>query len=97
MILPDWYINNIEEPIQELVYLLRNNGFNTECSCGEKMYVQCQYDPEGELQRLHNLLYNSLHEKKLPINYQIEITIKVVDGNMISSLIIYLNEKPKEV
>ena len=35
----DWY-DNIEEPIRPLVRLLRNNGFNTFCSCGHEMWVE---------------------------------------------------------
>ena len=53
----DWY-QRIEEPIRKEVKLLRDNGFNTECSCGHEMYVQCEYLAEGEIQRLHNLLFN---------------------------------------
>lgn len=37
----NWYEENIEESIIPLVKLLRDNGFNTECSCGHEMYVQC--------------------------------------------------------
>jgi len=29
----DWY-ENIEAPIRDIVKFLRNNGVNTECSCG---------------------------------------------------------------
>jgi hypothetical protein len=72
----DWY-KCIEEPVRELVLLLRNNGFNTECSCGHEMYVQCQYIPDGEIMNLHNLVYDYLHEKNLPIRYDIDIKIKV--------------------
>ncbi len=35
----DWYEENIEEPIRPLVHLLRENGFNTECSCGHEEEV----------------------------------------------------------
>ena len=38
----DWYEKNIEEPIRELVKLLRNNGINTICSCGHEMYCECE-------------------------------------------------------
>jgi len=35
----NWY-KDIEKPIKDIVYLLRNNGFNTTCSCGHKMYIE---------------------------------------------------------
>ena len=34
-----WY-QQIEPEIRDLVKLLRNNGFNTTCSCGHKMYIE---------------------------------------------------------
>jgi len=37
--LPDWY-KCIEDPLKEIVYKLRNNGFNTTNSCGHKMYIE---------------------------------------------------------
>jgi pyrrolidone-carboxylate peptidase len=68
----DWYEEHIEEPVRELVKLLRNNGFNTECSCGHEMYVQCNYILDGEIQRLHNLLTSSGYE-----NYDVVVSISV--------------------
>lgn len=76
----DWYDEYIEEPIRDLVKLLRDNGFNTECSCGHKMYVQCQCIPDGEFKRLHDLLYNNGYR-----NYRIEMTLECIDGNYIST------------
>ena len=35
----DWYAQ-IEPEIREIVRLLRNNGFNTTCSCGHEMNVE---------------------------------------------------------
>ncbi len=42
--LPKWY-DCIEEPFKELTYLLRNNGFNTICSCGHypNPYIQMEW------------------------------------------------------
>ena len=52
----DWY-KQIEEPIRELVQLLRNNGFNTTCSCGHEMSIQMEwYGFEEEARNLYNLL-----------------------------------------
>lgn len=70
----NWYKEYIEDPIRDLVKLLRENGFNTECSCGHKMHVQCQIIPDGELQRLHNLLFE--HYK----DYTIDIHLECNDG-----------------
>ena len=55
----NWY-KHIEKPVRELVKLLRNNGFNTTCSCGHKNpspYVAMEwYGFEEEARRLYNLL-----------------------------------------
>ncbi len=52
----DWYAQ-IEEPVRGLVRLLRNNGFNTVCSCGHERYVQMEwYGFEEEVRRLYDLL-----------------------------------------
>lgn len=82
----NWYDEHIEEPIRKIVHLLRDNGFNTECSCGHEMYVQCQYIIDGEPQRLHNLLYNNGYR-----NYNIEIEINVKDGHLFSTIKICMN------
>lgn len=77
----NWYDEHIEEPIQDLVRLLRDNGFNTECSCGHEMYVQCQYICEGETMRLHHLLFNNGYR-----NYHIKIDLRVDDGHSFSTI-----------
>ena len=83
----NWYDEYIEEPIRDLVKLLRDSGFNTECSCGHEMYVQCQCIPEGPLQRLHNLLFENYTD------YKIEITLECIDSCWRSSIKITI---PKE-
>lgn len=50
----DWY-DCIEEPIRDLVRLLRNNGFNTTCSCGHAMIIEMAHAPE-DAERLWTLL-----------------------------------------
>jgi len=91
----EWYDVMIEDPLKELVKVLRNNGFNTECSCGHDMYVQCQYLMDGEVKRLHDLLFCFFHEKEgmSGVNYHITINIEVNDGCMHTSMNIQL---PKE-
>jgi len=88
-----WLEEYIEEPVRDLVGFLRENGINTECSCGHNMYIQCQYAVDGELQRLHKLLFNFCHYKKKSIDYTINVTVRVVDGHMYQSLTIYLGER----
>jgi len=85
-----WLEEVIEEYIRPEVKLLRDNGFNTECSCHHEMYVQCQLIPDGELQRLHNLLFNTGYR-----NYIIEQNLKVVDGHSYPSMRISFLDKEK--
>jgi hypothetical protein len=55
----DWY-ESIEEPIRELVRLLRNNGFNTYSSCSHKKIVEMEwYGYEEEVRALYNLLFDN--------------------------------------
>ena len=55
----DWY-DIIEEPVRDLVKLLRNNGFNTFCSCGHEKNIQIEwYGFEEETRRLYSLLWDS--------------------------------------
>lgn len=76
----NWYTQHIEEPIRNIVEVLRNNGFNTTCSCGHEMYVEGVINIDGELQRLHNLLYNYFFDKNINVNYDIEIKLSVQNG-----------------
>jgi hypothetical protein len=77
----DWYEQVIEEPIRETVRLLRDNGFNTTCSCGHDMSVECGYLVDGELQRLHNLLYNNGYR-----DYMITVQLEVKAGHLYQGL-----------
>ena len=93
----DWYEENIEEPVREVVRALRNKGYNTECSCGHEMYVQCQYIPDGEIQRLHSFIYNYLYKKGEKIYFDIDIKHHVIDGNAFSSLDIRFPVKKRNI
>lgn len=75
-----WYDVYIEPGIREQVELLRTNGFNTECSCEHEMYVQCTLTVDGEMKRLHDLLYNNGYR-----NYEINTKIKVDDGHLFTT------------
>ena len=90
----DWYERVIEEPVRDVVRLLRNNGWNTECSCGHQMYVQCEYVPDGDLMALQRLLTNFLHQKESPVTYDINIVIRVREGHSYPSLDIRFNPEP---
>lgn len=83
----EWYDENIEDPLKELMYVLRNNGFNTECSCGHDMYIQCQYVADESIKKLHDLLYLYFHENGDVPNYQIAVHYNVIDGHVAQSYI----------
>ncbi len=53
----DWY-NQIDEPVRDLVYTLRNVGFNTVCSCGHlpNPYVQIEWYEDSQVTQVRNLL-----------------------------------------
>jgi hypothetical protein len=75
---PDWYELNIEEGIRPLVKLLRDNGFNTTGSCHHDMEITIDIHLDGEMQRLHNLLFNSGYR-----DYSISMCINVSDGYIV--------------
>lgn len=85
-----WIEEMVEEGIRKEVMLLRDNGFNTECSCHHEMYVQCQYLPEGEIFRLHKLLANAGYQ-----NYTISVVVKVMEGHQYPSMQITFDDKKK--
>ena len=86
----DWYEDNIEEGVRDVVKLLRDNGFNTECSCHHEMYVQCQYSPDGQIHRLHRLLFNNGFR-----NYEIAMTHTVTNGHSYDTMDINLTDRKK--
>ena len=51
-----WYEETIEEPVREVVRLLRNNGFNTIVSCGHIGTVEMEWYKDYEISKLWNLL-----------------------------------------
>lgn len=87
----NWYEEAIEEPIRNLVKLLRDNGFNTVSSCGHEMYCQCDFLLDGEFKRLHDLLFNSGYR-----NYTITVNIQVLDGHLYNHFEIKLPKEEKE-
>ena len=78
-----WYEEFIEEPIRDVVKLLRDNGFNTTCSCGHTMDVTGEFMPDYDIKRMHDLLYNHLVSiNKLP-DYEITYHMKVREGQLV--------------
>ncbi len=75
----DWYEENIEEGVRDVVKLLRDNGFNTVCSCHHSMEVMLESHMDGEIKRLHDLLFNS-GEK----SYSIQWNVNVQEGFTVS-------------
>ena len=53
----NWY-SQLEEPVRDLVRLLRNEGFNTTCSCGHlpNPYLQFEWYDDRNISRIYNLL-----------------------------------------
>jgi len=49
-----WY-ERIEKQVKEIVYILRNNGFNTTCSCAHDMYIEIDVRWD-QLEELYNCL-----------------------------------------
>lgn len=87
----DWYKENIEAGIRDLVFLLRNNGVNTECSCEHKKYIQCQYTTDGFLQKVDGLLFNAGFR-----NYTIDVKVIRESGHLRTMMnIVLVNLKPE--
>ena len=70
------FYDNLEEPIRELVKVLRNNGINTTCSCGHKMSIEADIIPDGQLFIIHKTIFNYLAKQKLPIRYSVDIHLE---------------------
>jgi hypothetical protein len=50
------------------------------------MYIEGDFIIDGEINRMHKLIYDYLFENKLKITYTIEFFIKVIDGNIIQNI-----------
>ena len=77
----NWYDKYIEEGIRKEVRLLRDNGFNTICSCEHEMYIQCLYTTDARIQDLDRLLFDNGYR-----DYTIHIYVERVDGHLNSLL-----------
>lgn len=86
-----WYEDKIEPPLQGIVKELRNNGVNTECSCGHDMYIQCQYIIDGHIAEIHHIVWTYLAMNKgifgyETVDFDIELHHQVRDGHSYTSL-----------
>lgn len=72
-----WYIDNIEESIRPHVKLLRENGFNTISSCEHRMEIDLDFLPDGEVKRLHDLLFDAGYQ-----DYELLFRLEVRAGNL---------------
>jgi len=54
----DWLTRTVEEPVRDLVKLLRDNGFNTYYSCGHppRPCVHMEWYEDGDVTDLYDLL-----------------------------------------
>ena len=75
----DWY-DNIEEPVREIVRELRSNGINTTSSCGHEMTIQADVMVSGQLQIIHETLFNYLIDTNPNLEYDITIRLEVRKG-----------------
>ena len=80
----------IEEPIRDAVRLLRDNGFNTTCSCGHEMSIEL--DEFGRhmdgVEQIASLLWDNGYKV-----FKIECTLRVPpDGFWVRRVIIYFNK-----
>lgn len=80
-----WYDQHIEEPVRKAVKALRNEGINTESSCGHDMTIQCQFLDNSELDRIYNVLILLGYD-----NYCVSIFDDVNEGHRSTTLEIML-------
>ena len=85
-----WYDQCIEEPVRKAVKALRNEGINTQCSCGHDMTIQCEFLGDHELDTIYNVLtrlgydeyrvyvYDDIYEGRR--NSYIEILLPDING-----------------
>jgi len=83
--IPTWYDEIIEEPIRDLIYLLRNNGFNTINSCGHEMFIQVMpyRDLGNEVKGIFDLLISE--------NY-LDFEVKLCHDQSGNVIIVKVNE-----
>lgn len=88
----DWYRENIEPGIRRHVKLLRDGGFNTVSSCAHRMDVMLDVSPEGEIQRLHDLLVRSGFRE-----FTIYLRHELRHGITFNNVCVHFGEEQKEL
>lgn len=68
--MPDWYEQNIELGIRDIVRLLRDNGVNTTYSCHHAMVIEAENSDDAELTYIYNLLIENGYD-----NFKIELCL----------------------
>ncbi len=69
-------LDEIEPGVRKLVKCLRDYGINTECSCHDDWYVQCQsLDPTTNLDNI----WMAMHDMDIR-EYTVELLRTVLDG-----------------
>jgi hypothetical protein len=92
----NWYLN-IESEVRDVVSHLRNNGINTECSCGHDMTIQCQFLLDGTVWKIQGLLFNYFYEKDRNVpDFTINAIYEYKAGNHLSSIEIKIETAQKE-
>lgn len=97
----DWYDQYIEDPLKGIVRYLRNNGVNTELSCGHEMYIHCQFTTTTwTLEDLRTLVYVYLSEHPGDlgfdgISFTIDIRHSVIDSRQNTDLVLKFPKKEK--
>jgi MtN3 and saliva related transmembrane protein len=72
----DWY-STLEPGVRDVVRLLRDNGFNTTCSCEHGRYVEMEWYADEDVTRLYNLLVeNGHHDFTLECGWQMHRTFQ---------------------
>ena len=84
----DWYEDNIEPEIREVVKTLRNRGVNTTCSCGHGMWVE---GDSGDFNEDERLITITMSEMKF--NFDL-VFIRTIDDH-VNYRRFYLNIEPK--
>lgn len=83
---PNSFYANIEAPIRSLVRLLRDNGWNTTCSCGHGMWVELDlYMYMDDLEALRCLLLDHGYH-----DFTIKADLRCVDQWPVRCASVYL-------
>lgn len=80
----DFY-RSLEPGIREVVRLLRDHGFNTDCSCEHEMYVQCELSHAEEVERVYQVLTSHGYD-----GFRIEFVLRKSPGFPMRVMVIYL-------